>query len=779
MTERRHSIGCFFLGAMAALLVIGVAALGVYLHGEWRTGWVELVTVGAPLELQVLAAESDATIGTTIELASRAELALPDGEYRVRVNGKGRVGRTYRFVVNRGERQSHTISLDEGRLLGGETPPPPFMETAERPASIPFAPVATALELEPGGEGFVERSNGGLIYRDARSGRMLWDAQHSRIPFHNDKEPASWLPGLVPGILRAKLLEPAVDLNRDGIRDLVWYFGGAPALLALSGADGELIWNYVAKADGTGGPRRSGQDLEKLWYSGSPRWGEVAGMPIAADVDGDGTADLIATMVISESEEERNKRVAAGGEATGGNDELLCKRTVIAISGRTGARLWSYPIDTTAVARPTTGQIGLPMLVEGRRSKWIALLDGTAWRRLELATGHPHVGAIDLGFVPVRPVQHGDLDGDGEPEILALGAGGTGSALALHAISVKSGRELWIVGAGYDHFGPSYPAMSRELWDFSTAPRWPLVADLNGDGRSEIVVPDAGAMPPLAGYRGVRLIDCASRETRWTRPMRPESKGHDGVVHLVEAPDLDGDGTRDVIAVSRYDGRDPSGTAGLGRAEPQRIFVDAMSGKDGRAFWCWHVDLPAGQRPWIWPPAWFGRGKDGWPLVAVPLGGDFMDRSLDLPGRRYVASGVVHLLEASTGQEQHTVVGLERARFADLDGDGLGDLWGKADGELRAFRGEAGEAWRALGYFGPGGSGGSDMPVSIRGGERVSAGGPIDFDRDGVADVLLGQFRARCAGGDRKLYSGGAVRTKREGDLEDRCRSSRKLAGAG
>ena len=36
---------------------------------------------------------------------------------------------------------------------------------------------------------------------------------------------------------------------------------------------------------------------------------------------------------------------------------------------------------------------------------------------------------------------------------------------------------------------------------------------------------------------------------------------------------------------------------------------------------------------------------------------------------------------------------------ADLDGDGLTDLWGEVDHELRAFRGEAPEAWAGSGPF--------------------------------------------------------------------------------
>ena len=83
-------------------------------------GRIELITEGEPVVMQVLAESSDTAIGEAFDLGRSAVVELPAGEYRVRVNGKGRLGRTYRFGVNRGETQSHTISIDEGRLLGGE-----------------------------------------------------------------------------------------------------------------------------------------------------------------------------------------------------------------------------------------------------------------------------------------------------------------------------------------------------------------------------------------------------------------------------------------------------------------------------------------------------------------------------------------------------------------------------------------------------------------------------------------------------------------------------------
>ena len=120
----------------------------------------------------MLALNSHDPIGEAFDLVDRAVLTLPDGEYQLRVDGKGRVGRTYRFAVNRGERQLHAVSLDEGRLLGGEPAPPMPMEKADRHVPIQFAAVTAALELEPGKADFIQWSDGSLTRRDGSSGTV-------------------------------------------------------------------------------------------------------------------------------------------------------------------------------------------------------------------------------------------------------------------------------------------------------------------------------------------------------------------------------------------------------------------------------------------------------------------------------------------------------------------------------------------------------------------------------------------------------------------------------
>ena len=70
---------------------------------EWRLGRIELTNDGPMLTVQVLDEPGEHPLGEPVEVFKKWMLALPDGEYRLRVEGGGRLGRTYRFAINRGE----------------------------------------------------------------------------------------------------------------------------------------------------------------------------------------------------------------------------------------------------------------------------------------------------------------------------------------------------------------------------------------------------------------------------------------------------------------------------------------------------------------------------------------------------------------------------------------------------------------------------------------------------------------------------------------------------
>ena len=103
--------------AATALVILGGIGAWRYFNDQ-RLGRIELSTDGPPLSVQVYDEAGERPIGEPVDLVTKTTLSLREGDYRLRVNGAGRMGRTYRFLVNRGATVDHQLSLDEGRLLG-------------------------------------------------------------------------------------------------------------------------------------------------------------------------------------------------------------------------------------------------------------------------------------------------------------------------------------------------------------------------------------------------------------------------------------------------------------------------------------------------------------------------------------------------------------------------------------------------------------------------------------------------------------------------------------
>ncbi len=699
----------------ATFLLIAGAWLGWRVYCGSRLGRVELTNDGVPLTVQVLSVSDDTSIGEPFGLIRREVLTLPDGDYRLRASAKGRLSRTFRFAVNRGEMLTHPLSLDEGRLLGGEH----LGNIAQGyPAEqlMHVAPVTRALELTPGKKDLIQRSYQSLIRRDAVTGRVIWDASRPAKPYAAAHDPAGWLRSFSNNKHDLSIVEPAPDVNGDGTADIISGFLQTPSLLAISGSDGSLIWSYTAELDGPGGPQPAGPEPDTTEQP-AIRPGNLLGSPAVADCDRDGTLDVIATAVFQQTGQEKARQTMGKQSGTPTpNQPTLYRRIVVAVSGRSGRCLWSYSADPAFTALSWRAWKQAATVVRGRNSTMVAVPADANWVGLDPATGRPRTGPIDLGFAPVRPLQYADLDGDGESELLALGLGSAGNQQTLAAFSCTTGRELWVQPI----------AATFEWYEVLPDPDWPLVVDSDGDGRSEIIVPDSGSIAPRGAYRGIRLLDGASGRARWTHPLQPQKKASDAMEKLIAAPDLDADGARDLIVVSQFDGRNAPGAAPAPPIAMDQIYVDAISGKDGHALWSWHVNVPKELFIQFKAPQWWGMGPDQRPLLAVPLGGSF---NLDTDPSRFLPPAV-HVLEASTGREVHRVEGLTNPEVADFDGDGLTDLWGEVDRQIRAFRGEPPEAWRTLGIFW------SAAPYLTKTNGILAP--TVDFDGDDVADALNG-----------------------------------------
>ena len=425
------------------------------------------------------------------------------------------MGRTFRVAVNRGETLAHTISIDEGRLLGGDRPPVEQVGYRSPVATIRFPQVVAAPELTPGKADFIECSARSLIRRDGATGQVKWDAFHPAKPYASDHDPARWLGGHGTWSGRGELAAPPMDLDGDGTRDLVFYSRYAPALLAVSGADGSMLWNYVAELDRPGGPKDRSPDVD----AEAAPYGVTAGAVGMADVDRDGTPDLCATFVFSKSPRPKMGRREEAGDR-------WHRSVVVAVSGRSGRQIWTNAVEPGFVESFDEYEVRPAELVGGRGKPRIAFVATTKWLGLDPATGRMLAGPVELGFTPLRPVAHADVDGDGEPEIVAMEGSAGDQDLVLRVFSVQTGGELWnqTVGAPYDASEEGFRNPGDPPEPGATLPSCPLVVDLDQDGRSEIVVPDSGPMPPLSGYRGVRLLDGRTGATRWRRAMRPKAK---------------------------------------------------------------------------------------------------------------------------------------------------------------------------------------------------------------------------------------------------------------
>ncbi len=709
----------------ATLLALGLAAAGWRLSAPWRLGRVVLTNEGPPMTVRVLGASDDATILGPIELVRRATLELPPGDYRLHATGEAQLGRTLRFAVNRGETFEQSLTLDDNRLLGESTPQIQANSDPPRREAIPFAINTTAIELTPGRSDLVEFSFAPQRLRrlNGATGEPIWELPPRPKDGEPTKRPHPWLSWFLKyhSVLR-KPIGPPTDLNGDGTRDLIW--GEGPAFLAISGKDGSLLWTRLASVDGAGETDPEARGLPIANREGA-RWAYLLESPATADLDRDGAPDIVATLAFLETADEILARhPGRPREQMRTIQDRQYRRVVVAISGKTGHWIWSRPLDRGFVK--IVGDWGQPAGVAiGRGGPIVGILVGPKWTGLDGATGRPRSDPIDLGFEPVRPLQYADLDGDGEPEILALGPGTTGSSQSLDAIAIATGRKLWGVTVGARYQNPV---------DEMSQPSWPLVADLDGDGHPEIAVPDAGMLDPKNSFRGVRLIDGSTGRDRWTRPMRPQTRGSDGLIGIVDAPDLDRDGVRDLVTTSFFLGRNPSKPNLHGPGETERLYVDALSGKDGHPLWWWHTDRPSDRFTYVGRPLWWGRGPDGWPFLAVPVDIENPRFSFQSDPPSSTDPAKVFILRASTGREVESIRHFRKVHADDLDGDGLNDLWGESHvqyrSDLRAFRGEAPEAWRSLGLFRPASSWSDEF--------RPAA----DLDGDGIGDVLMSIVRA-------------------------------------
>jgi outer membrane protein assembly factor BamB len=719
--QRNHVLVAGLAAAAAVLLVLG----GIFAFARleaWQQGKLFLTTEGPVLTGELLTDKGDLAV-PRFTVPTEEPLAVPAGSYRLRLHGRGLLDETYLVEVERGQEATYEVSLNDQRF--GD------------PIQVPRSYELAAME---GRTDVILLSDSGVSRVNAATGQAVWTTK-----LNAEDEPLltgfrwDWgCLGNIPGGRdaydhRPHLVQRLADLNSDGIPDLVFTSQRQAGLLALSGKDGKVLWCFRAPD--------SNKPLDGRFYGDYASQGTIIGKPAMVDVDGDGTPDLLITCAAAPCQ-----------------DGTL-PRWVEAVSGLTGKSLWRYDLDERWFTAPASGEVpydsrwfgeggmsvggisrfggdelftsnvtrslgGSPASyaaevtqVAGRFLAVVAA--GTHLVCLELANGKPAWPALNLGSWPLRAPQHADLDGDGDGDILflrpTLPEENSGivadDCLTLVAITLRTRQILWQANF-----------RSRWQWNWYEQPaEWPLVADIDGDGRPEIIVPTGGETE-WGKWSGVELLDGATGIVRWQRLLsrrpRLHGSGLERVNRFLVGPDLNGDGYREVFtAVIEPTFKEDSDRIMRPHLD---LAVDALSGKDGHSLWWSRPPIQASftnlYDGTIEPLRWWGAGPDGWPQLLVPF----------LPGTpQDPRPPKIFFLSGGTGRLQHTLADFNGGQVADLDGDHLPDLIGfrpkqpgsfDGGGKLEILRGRSPEAWRRLG--------GVWRPT-------------VDLDSDGIPDLLF------------------------------------------
>jgi outer membrane protein assembly factor BamB len=635
------------LAPLAATLLVVAAALACAWSANWRLAQVSIGTDGLySLTADVLDEHGDAAVpSTTVPMLEPK--ALPPGPYLVRLGREGQPSETFRLRARPHGRYQFHAALPDRQLW-------------EVPVSAPEQTVNQVVELD-GKSDVIQITQQGLRRLDGATGKPVWpgdvvslEAKHQPAVAQRNDYPGSavlwWGHGGLgpspPGIVAA-----TPDLDGDGTGDLVIASRSRTGLLAVSGKTGNVLWWLRARRTLPEELKQFGDDLFNQ---------TVLGQPIAADVNGDGTPVFIAAFSSSGGD-------ASFGANFGQHVHVEPQQWLEAVSGKDGHSLWRHDLDPPREYKTSeeTPYAATVTWLGGRPA--VALVIGSQVLGLDPGTGKELWPARDLGYEPVRSPQFLDLDGDGHADAVLLERRAE-NGVALEALSLRTRARLWDLPVETPDRNSSFPPGQG-----------PVVAVLrNGAGPEVITLYRQGETGAT-----LEVHDAATGALRWSRRLGflgPVPATGGPAERVVVGPDLDGD--RALFVATFSPRKDQPWWNGEGT-----LFVDAFSGRDGRPLWWSPVDSANGSAR-FGPLSWGPPGPDGRPLLLVPCRRDRGSGS---------AASQTYVLDAASGRVQSRLPGFWALGAADLNGDGLADVYGTAETGLRAFRGLPPEPWRLLG----------------------------------------------------------------------------------
>ena len=463
-----------------------------------------------------------------------------------------------------------------------------------------------------------------------------------------------------------------VDVDGDYVLDVVQASGGG--WVTVLRGDGSTMWTTHVET------LEEIDDAMPGSHSGAPAYADVglamyapiAATPAAADLDGDGSVEIVvATM-----------------------------RGAVHVFDANGAHRDGFPVllDPILSTDPTLqiddGILGAPVLADLDGDGQIDIIatgfDGKvyAWTPDgDLVAGWPIIPRWDAA-IPGR--EHivsspavGDLDGDGLPEIVF----GTNEAIDDEHAPLFA----------YHGDGTPLAGWPARMWGYSTdvlpvvgegMPESPAIGDLDGDGIPEVLAHSIGGAVSVFAPDGSTILE--TKTSRSTYGKR-SNVGDSSVLPLINSPsvgDVDGDGVLDIV----------TGATGIGYmiggvAHGERTFFDQMvaawSGADGTFLTGWP------------------RVVDDLPFFLNPAIGDIDgDRAMEVIAG--TGGGMAHAWNAAGDEPSGwpKLVGgwvIASPAIGDIDGDGFLDVvLGTRDGFLFAWTtaspSGASVAWSQLGH---------------------------------------------------------------------------------
>jgi serine/threonine protein kinase/outer membrane protein assembly factor BamB len=687
--------------AVTIFLVIGL--IGRFAYQQSLLGYVNLQTSEDEGYLVATIFDEHQQQVDRQTLPTQVPIELPAGSYRVRLSGARTMSKDMQLEVRRGSPSNPTSRLLS--LKGSQLWP-----AIQHEGNIEF------LELERGADAILVDDQS-ITRLDGTTGETIWRTNVDTLSetlgsvenfrwwtgfrnFSNGRRQLRRCP---------KLLQPAVDLDHDGIRDLVFSGSEQAWLMAFSGKSGKALWFRVLA-----------EEPPKKWRSGSSTLrSAVVHQPVAlADVDQDGVEELLTTVF-----------------DCGGDKQTPPRRWLELTSGKTGEQIWTadlngawfdeskVPLDLRwlhsgsgisaksksasrvnrqySVKRVQSFQSGSsyystsPVLRGGKRNPdEIQLLAGDRLVRVQVETGK--IEAISLGFAPIKSPEVADLDNDGNDELLFLVNGN----VKTHPTELIVWSTLTDKVAWSKKLRSTWGAVRKQGMEIAS---WPYVVDLNGDGQAEIIVPDSttfGDSSAPKPYGGLSAFDAAGKLI-WERELISMREQLD---RFVAGPDVNDDGWRDMFVITdeamktRFDRNNNA------------IIVDAISGRDGQKLWWNRQVLESDEGSSIEGEEtlrWWNNGNDGWPTLLAGFNFDIFAFS----PRTGAVTGIGHHIDSTL--------------VADGDGDGLDDLFFLRKGNIVSYRGRPQINWMR-------------SPIEL----SRSA----DVDSDGINDFAVGE----------KLISGGS-----------------------